>query len=59
MGSQFVDFDADGVADVLTATYEGSVYVARGLASDEDSKKPVGFADPVHVLDRDGQRIGL
>lgn len=59
MGSQFVDFNADGVTDVLTATYEGAVYVAHGLAPDADSKGPAGFAEPVHVLDRDGQRVGL
>ncbi len=51
MGSQFVDFDADGTIDCLTATYDGSVHLARGVKG--------GFAEPEHVLDAEGERIGL
>jgi len=51
MGPQFVDFNADGHIDIFTATYDGSVHVAYGQES--------GFAQPVHVLDGKGERIGL
>ena len=51
MGSQFVDLDADGYTDYLTATFDGSVHVAYG--------SDVGFAAPTHLLDAGGQRIIL
>lgn len=51
MGSQFVDFDGDGRLDYFTATYDGSPHVAFG----EDG----GFAEPVHLLDKEGERVGL
>lgn len=51
MGSQFVDFNADGRIDFLTATYDGSPHVAYGTAD--------GFGKPEHVLDKDGQRVRL
>ncbi len=49
MGSQFVDLDADGHLDYLSATFDGSPHVAYG--SDE------GFKTPEHLLDREGRRI--
>lgn len=51
MGSQFVDLDADGFVDYLTATFDGSPHVAYGSAE--------GFAAPTHLLDAAGQRIIL
>lgn len=59
MGSQFVDFNADGVTDIFTATYDGSVHVAYGQSAAADHMTPKGYADPVHVLDQNGQRVGL
>ena len=49
MGSQFVDMNADGHLDYLTATFDGSAHVAYGSAE--------GFGEPEHVLDKDGKRI--
>ena len=49
MGSQFVDLNADGHLDYLTATFDGSVHVAYG------SEK--GYATPVHLKDAAGERI--
>ena len=49
MGSQFVDMNADGHLDYLTATFDGSPHVAYG--SEE------GFGEPEHVLDKHGERI--
>ncbi|MAF65245.1 MAG: hypothetical protein CMJ84_06260 [Planctomycetes bacterium] len=49
MGSQFVDFDADGRTDYLSATFDGSVHLARGGEG--------GFAQPEHVLDAEGRRL--
>ena len=51
MSPQFVDFDLDGHLDVLTATFDGAVHLARGT---ED-----GFAKPEHVLDQRRNRIVL
>jgi hypothetical protein len=49
MGSQFVDLNADGHLDYLTATFDGSPHVAWGSAE--------GFAEPEHLLDAEGERI--
>jgi len=49
MGSQFVDFNADGHIDYITATFDGSPHVAYGSAE--------GFAEPVRLKDRNGERI--
>ena len=49
MGSQFVDLNADGQIDYVTATFDGSPHVAYG------SKK--GFQKPVRLVDSDGHRI--
>ena len=49
MGSQFVDFNADGHLDYLTATFAGSPYVSYGSAT--------GFTDPVRLTDAQGRPI--
>jgi len=49
MGSQFVDLNADGHLDLLTATFDGSPHVAYGSAE--------GLGDPVHLKDAEGRRI--
>ncbi len=49
MGSQFVDFNADGHIDLLTATFDGSPHVSYG------SKE--GFTAPVRLTDGQGERI--
>jgi uncharacterized small protein (DUF1192 family) len=49
MGSQFVDFNADGHIDYVSATFDGSPYLALG--SEE------GFAQPEHILDAEGRRL--
>ncbi|MEM8885733.1 MAG: VCBS repeat-containing protein [Planctomycetota bacterium] len=49
MGSQFVDLNADGHLDYLTATFAGSPYVSYGSAE--------GFSDPVRLVDAQGRRI--
>ncbi|MHC4939635.1 MAG: FG-GAP repeat domain-containing protein [Planctomycetota bacterium] len=49
MGSQFVDFNADGHIDYLTATFDGSPHIAYG------SKE--GFGAPVRLKDVRGERI--
>ena len=51
MGSQFVDFNADGRIDYFTATFDGSPHVAYGTAE--------GFAEPVRILDKNGKRVML
>ncbi len=51
MGPQFVDFNADGIMDIFTATFDGSPWVSYG------SKE--GFAKPAHVMDNEGSRIFL
>ncbi len=49
MGSQFVDLNADGHIDYLTATFDGSPHVAYGSAK--------GFGTPVRLKDAQGQRL--
>ncbi len=49
MGSQFVDFNADGHLDYLTATFDGSPHIAYG--------SPEGFGKPQCVNDAQGERI--
>ncbi|MHC4108059.1 MAG: FG-GAP repeat domain-containing protein [Planctomycetota bacterium] len=49
MGSQFVDFNADGHLDYLTATFDGSPHIAYGSAK--------GFGEPERLKDAQGQRI--
>jgi hypothetical protein len=49
MGSQFVDLNADGHVDYLTATFDGSPHVAWGSAA--------GFGKPEHLKDAQGERI--
>jgi hypothetical protein len=49
MGSQFVDFNADGHTDYISATFDGSPYVSFG------SKR--GWTEPEHILDAKGQRL--
>ncbi|MAG58103.1 MAG: hypothetical protein CMJ83_17595 [Planctomycetes bacterium] len=49
MGSQFVDLNADGHLDYLSATFDGSPHVSYGSAK--------GFAEPVRLKDAQGQRI--
>lgn len=51
MGPQFVDFNADGHADIVTATFDGSPWLSLG------SKE--GFAQPSRILDKDGKRLIL
>ena len=51
MGSQFVDFNGDGHIDYFTATFDGFVHVAYGSEN--------GFAEPIHVRDRNGKRVML
>ena len=46
MGSQFVDLDADGHLDYLTATFDGSPHVSYG------SKE--GFGTPERLKDANG-----
>ena len=59
MGSQFVDFNADGITDIFTATYDGSVHVAYGRAAGANGSAPVSYDPPAHLLDQGGERIGL
>ena len=49
MGSQFVDLNADGHLDYLTATFDGSPHVSWGSEA--------GFAEPVRLMDAKGERI--
>ncbi|MHC5020290.1 MAG: hypothetical protein ACYTGX_09310, partial [Planctomycetota bacterium] len=49
MGSQFVDLDADGHLDYLTATFDGSPHIAWGSAT--------GFATPERLKDTQGRRL--
>jgi hypothetical protein len=51
MGSQFVDLNADGHLDYLTATFDGSPHVAYGSKD--------GFTEPVRLKDANGKRIML
>ena len=49
MGSQFVDLNADGRVDYLSATFDGSPHVSYGVKG--------GFSQPVRLKDASGQRI--
>ncbi|MEM8884967.1 MAG: VCBS repeat-containing protein [Planctomycetota bacterium] len=49
MGSQFVDFNADGHIDYITATFDGSPHVAYGSKD--------GFTAPVRLKDTQGRRL--
>ena len=49
MGSQFVDLNADGHVDYVSATFDGSPHVAYGSKA--------GFAEPVRLKDANGKRI--
>ncbi len=49
MGSQFVDFNADGHLDYITATFDGSPHVSYGSAE--------GFGTPERIKDAQGQRL--
>ena len=49
MGSQFVDLNADGHLDYLTATFDGSPHVSWGSEA--------GFAEPERLLDRAGESV--
>lgn len=49
MGPQFVDLDADGHLDFLTATFDGLPYLARGSAG--------GFLPPAMVVDGRGRPV--
>ena len=49
MGSQFVDFNADGHLDYISATFDGSPHVSYG--SDK------GFTEPVRIKDASGKRL--
>ena len=51
MAPQFVDYNADGRIDIVTATFDGSPHVSlRG---------PEGFAEPERILDKKGERVML
>ena len=49
MGSQFVDLNADGHLDYLTATFDGSPHVSWGSEA--------GFAEPERLLDSAGESV--
>ena len=49
MGSQFVDLNADGHLDYLSATFDGSPHVSWGGAD--------GFAEPARLEDAAGERL--
>ncbi|MHC4822102.1 MAG: FG-GAP-like repeat-containing protein, partial [Planctomycetota bacterium] len=49
MGSQFVDLNADGHLDYLTATFDGSPHVAWGSGK--------GFEEPVRLKNKKGERL--
>ena len=51
MSPQFVDFDADGHTDIITATFEGTAFIVRG---GED-----GWRNPEHLVDAQGRHIIL
>lgn len=51
MAPQFVDFNADGHMDIVTATFDGSPWISYG------SEK--GFQQPSHISDKNGRRIIL
>ncbi len=49
MGSQFVDFNADGHLDYVSATFDGSPHIAYGSSE--------GFGKPERLKDAQGERI--
>ena len=49
MGSQFVDLNADGHVDYLSATFDGSPHVSYGSES--------GFAEPTRLVDGKGEDV--
>ncbi len=51
MSPQFVDFDADGILDIVAGIFDGSPHLVRGSAK--------GWLTPETLLDRDGKRIAL
>lgn len=51
MAPQFVDFNADGIIDLFTATFDGSPYVALGTKE--------GFKQPEVIKDKNGERVML
>lgn len=51
MSPQFVDYNADGHMDIVTATFDGSPHISYGSKD--------GFQKPQHFLDRHGKRIML
>ncbi|HZT56666.1 MAG TPA: VCBS repeat-containing protein, partial [Burkholderiaceae bacterium] len=44
-----MDFDGDGVIDIVAGTFDGSPHLARGSGK--------GWLQPEQILDRDGARI--
>ena len=51
MCPQFVDFDADGYTDIVTATFEGTAFLVRGSAA--------GWQEPQHITDAQGRNLVL
>jgi hypothetical protein len=51
MCPQFVDFDADGYTDIITATFEGTAFIVRGSAA--------GWQSPERLVDAQGRHIVL
>jgi hypothetical protein len=51
MAPQFVDFNADGITDIFTATFDGSPWVAYGSKD--------GFKQPEIIKDKNGKRVIL
>ncbi|MFT5288235.1 MAG: hypothetical protein ACI8QC_002451 [Planctomycetota bacterium] len=49
MSPQFVDMNADGHIDILTAIFDGSPHIAYGT--------PTGFEQPVRLKDAAGKRL--
>ena len=51
MSPQFVDFNADGTTDIVTATFEGVAFLVPGSAS--------GFQKQQKILDQNGRDVRL
>ncbi len=51
MSSQFVDFNADGYTDIITATFEGTAFIVAGSGE--------GWQQPEHLVDSQGRNIAL
>ena len=49
MSPQFVDFNGDGIQDIVAGTFDGSPHVAFGTGK--------GWKQPEQILDRNGARI--